>query len=66
MQQHVKKAGDLRRSGLAQQMLRDGQMTGAGDGQELRHALDEAQQDRVQQCQCTHAPLICFDMFLEI
>ena len=28
---------------------------------ELRHALDEAQQDRVQQCQCTHAPLcLCF------
>ena len=30
---------------LAQEVLRNGQMAGAGDGQELRQALDQAQQD---------------------
>ena len=44
VQQHVKElrhhAGILH----AQQILGDGQMAGAGDRQELRDALDEAQQ----------------------
>ena len=30
---------------LAQEVLRNGQMAGTGDGQELRQALDQAQQD---------------------
>ena len=41
MQQHIKKFRDLH-AGHAQQMLGDGQMAGAGDGQEFRDALDKS------------------------
>jgi len=40
-----KKAGRRGNARLAQEVLRNGQMAGTGDGQELRQALDQAQQD---------------------
>ena len=43
MQQHVKEFRHLRVN--VQQVLRDGQMSGAGNGQKLRHALHQAQQE---------------------
>ena len=43
MQQYVKKAGDLRSAGLAQQVLRNRQMSGTGNRQKLRHALNQTQ-----------------------
>ena len=45
VQQYVEKLRDVRGAGHAQQMLRDGQVAGAGNGQELRYALDEAQEN---------------------
>ena len=45
VQQHVKKVRRRRNARLAQEVLRNGQMAGTGDGQELRQALDQAQQD---------------------
>ena len=46
MQQYVVESGDL---GVdVQQILGDGQMAGAGDGQKFRHALNEAEKYRVK------------------
>jgi len=46
MQQYVVEGGDL---GVdVQQILGDGQMARAGDGQKFRHALDQAQKNRLQ------------------
>ncbi len=45
VQQDVKKLGDVLRPVHVEKLTGNGQMAGAGDGQELRHALDQAQQD---------------------
>ena len=45
VQQHVKKLRNLQ-AGHAQQVLGDGQVTGAGNRQKLRHALNQSQNDR--------------------
>ena len=45
MQQDIKKIRRRRDARLAQEVLRNGQMAGAGDGQKLCQALDQAQQD---------------------
>ena len=46
MQQDIKKIRRRRDARLAQEVLRNGQMAGAGDGQKLCQALNQAQQDR--------------------
>ena len=55
MQQHVKEFRHLRVN--VQQILRDGQMSGAGNGQKLRHALDQAQQEGRKHVHRSHSPV---------
>ena len=40
-----------------EKLARDGQVAGAGDGQKLRHALDQAQQDGCKERHGFHAPV---------
>ena len=56
VEQHVKKRRHRRRAGDVQQVLRNGQMAGAGHRQELGHPLDDAQEDGGKQGQGIHTP----------
>ena len=49
MQQDIKKARNLRGSLHAQQLLRNGQMAGTGNWQKFRHALNQPQQNGMEQ-----------------
>ena len=60
MEQYVKKVRRRGKPRLTQQILRDGQMSGAGNGQKFRNALNDAQNDGGQQRQRLHSPL-CHD-----
>ena len=55
MQQHVKEFRHLRVN--VQQVLRDGQMSGAGNGQKLRHALHQAQQEGRKSVHISYSPV---------
>ena len=56
VEQYIEKVRDLRGTGHIQKVLCDGQMAGAGDRQELRDTLDQAQENRGQKGQSAHAP----------
>ena len=55
MEQHVKKHVPLLGGLHMKNVLQHRQMTGAGDGQELRHALDKAKEDGSQNGQGPHS-----------
>ena len=55
VQQHIKKFRNLRLQ--IQQVLRNGQMAGAGNGQKLCHTLDQSQKERCKNRHITESPL---------
>ena len=44
MQEHIEEQSPALCAAQAEEILEQGQVSGAGDGQKFRHALDEAQE----------------------